>query len=149
MDNEMEVPFGVGEQPTEKIVGFFKGETSEDFIQKEAMTDLVAYTYSLKDTIKELTTDKKTGKYDLALAEIKKRHDADKMKVGDGKVKKSYDERIVVFTPCNGNAKIEWEKWARALIGDKEVDALLSDKEARRESKYIEYAPDYTKCEIL
>ena len=143
MDNEIEdIPFGVGEQPTEKIVGFFKGEASEKFIEQEEMVTLVAYAYSLKETLEDVK-----AKHEKAIEEIKRRLDADKME--GKKVVKDFDERKVILSKSNGAAKVDWESWSRTLIGDKDVDNLLHAKENRIEHKHITFGKDVVRCEIV
>ena len=152
--SEEVVPFGAEEEVSPKpvsdgakeVTAFFAGEGDDDFIEKEALADLVAYAKSMKDTLKDVET-----RYEKAKDEIKKRLKVDSME--EKKAIHNFGDHQVVVTRKNGQTKVDWEKYVEDELGRKTLDELLSAKESvakgESTSSYITVGKPSISLEIL
>ena len=134
----------VPNENAQKVITFFKGEADEKFIEQEQLVDVVEYAFSLKATIEEAEE-----KYEKAVAEIKRRLDADKL---ESKVVKDFGDRKCILTPKDGSAKVDYEKYITDMIGEKsvtELAAMKQDAKDGRETKYVTLGKPSVSLEIV
>ena len=130
MEEEI-IPFGVEEAPSPppsasaeaaaKTVRFFKGEDADDFIEKEALADLVAYAHSMKKTLDDVE-----AKYTKAKEEIKKRLIGE---MQGKKLVKDFGDNQVILTKKAGSVKFDAEKYIIEVCGAAEWKKIEETKE--------------------
>ena len=150
------VPFGVeqeaippkpsSEQNVKEAVKFFRGEDDDQFIEKEAIADLVEYAYSLAQAKKDVD-----AKLEKAKDEIKKRLKAEAM---EGKKQiQAFGTRQVILTKKNGASKVDWERYVSDVCGEVAVKELLDAKDGVSDgsstSKYVTIGKPSVSLEIL
>ena len=140
MSNEWEM--AEDDRPKE-IVKFFAGEANtKEFIEQNDLAVTVELAKSLKKTIEDAKKQ-----YEECADKIKAALKADTME--EKKLIRDFQGNKVILTRKNGRATIDWERWAVDLIGQKDVTSILLAKEARSESKYIDYGKDTVSLEIV
>ena len=124
------IPFGVEEaapapsasaEAAKETVRFFKGEDTDDFIEKEALADLVAYAHSMKKTLDDVE-----AKYSKAKEEIKKRL------VGEmqgKKLVKDFGDNQVILTKKAGSVTFDAEKYIIEVCGAADWKKIEETKE--------------------
>ena len=133
------------EVPGKKVIQFFKGEGDPNFVKEADLTVTVEYAKSLKAVIEDAK-----GKYEECSKKIKTALGCDHPEtMPEKKIVKDYDGNKVILTKKQGRATIDWEQFAKDLIGTKDLNALMIAKEARSENKYIKYGEESVSLEIV
>jgi hypothetical protein len=154
MDEEI-IPFGVEDKPSppppvqsekvKEVVRFFAGEGTDDFIEKEALADLVAYAASMKQSFDEIER-----KYEAAKNEIKKRLEGE---MTGKKLIKDFGDNQVILSKRSGSVKFDAEGYIKEQMGDKTWAEIEQTKEevkaGKMESRYFTQGKDSVSIEVI
>jgi hypothetical protein len=137
-----DAPFGAEEAPktapqkevesqenAKKAVQFFAGEDCEDFVEKEALADLVAYAASMKKTLEDVQE-----KYEKAKEEIKKRLSPEMG--ASKKLVQDFGDNQVILSRRAGSVKFDAEAYITGELGENAWKELEATKKLVQEGSH-------------